>query len=66
MNITLQNIGWTSKIAKKRSTISISINKLVAIGCNLKKGETLYCYIAKDKKDRPLMIVYLDGKDLKK
>jgi len=56
------NIGWKSKIMQKRSTFSISINKMVSIGCNLEKGQELYCYLAEDKKHRPMMIVYLDGK----
>jgi len=62
MKITFQNIGWKSKIAQKRVTLSISINKLVAIGCGLEKGQTLYCYLAEDKDKRPIMLVYLDGK----
>ena len=48
---------------QKRATFSISINKLVATGCCLKKGNSLYCYLAEDKEKRPLMIVYLDGKE---
>ena len=64
MNIKLnfQNIGWKSKVMQKRATFSISINKLVAIGCTLEKGKELYCYLAQDKENRPLMVVYLDGK----
>lgn len=55
-------MGWKSKIMQKRATLSISINKLVAIGCCLEKGQTLYCYLAEDKNKRPIMITYLDGK----
>ena len=62
MKINFQNIGWKSKIAQKRATLSISINKTIAIGCGLEKGQSLFCYLAKDKDDRPLMLVYLDGK----
>ena len=47
---------------QKRATFSISINKLVAVGCNLKKGEELYCYLAEDSEKRPIMIIYLDSK----
>jgi hypothetical protein len=60
--IKFQNIGWKSKIMQKRATFSISINKLVAVGCNLKKGEELYCYLAEDSEKRPIMIIYLDSK----
>jgi len=62
MRIKFQNIGWKSKVTQKRVTLSISINKLVAVGCDLKKGQALYCYLAEDKDKRPIMIAYLDGK----
>ncbi len=55
------NVGWKSKVSQKRATFSISINKMVAVGCNLVKGKSLYCYLVEEKK-RPVMIVYLDGK----
>ena len=63
MKITFQNIGWKSKVSQKRATFSISINKLVAIGRGLEKGQTLYCYLAEGKGKRPVMLVYLDGKE---
>ena len=63
MKIKFQNIGWKSKITQKRTTFSISINKLVATGCSLEKGQALYCYLAKDKTNRPIMLIYLDGKE---
>ncbi len=50
---------------QKRSTFIISINKLVAIGCGLEKGQTLYSYLAEDEDKRPIMITYLDGKKRK-
>ncbi len=62
MKIKFQNIGWKSKITRKRATSSISINKLVAIGCCLEKGQILYCYLAEDEHKRPVMVTYLDGK----
>ena len=62
MRIKFQNIGWKSKVAQKRATFSISINKLIAIGCMIEKGKELYCYLAEDKENRPVMMVYLDGK----
>ena len=63
MKIRLQNIGWKSKISQKRVTFSISINKLVVRGCELEKGQTLHCYLAEDRNKRPIMVVYLDGKN---
>ena len=50
---------------QKRATFSISINKLVATGCNLEKGQELYCYLAEDKGKRPIIVVYLDGEKKK-
>ena len=46
----------------KRATYSISINKLVAEGNCLEKGEELYCYLAEDTDERPIVVIYLDGK----
>jgi len=56
-----QGLGWKSKIAKKRATYSISINKMVAIGCDLRKGQTLYSHLAEMNK-RKMIVTYLDGK----
>lgn len=58
-------IGWKSKIALKRKTYSISINKLVAEGNCLEKGQEIYCYLAEDEDSRPIVILYLDGKKRK-
>ena len=62
-------VGWKSKIMLKRATYSISINKLVADGNCLQKGEELHCYLveeAEDEKNRKCIIVYLDGKKKEK
>lgn len=50
----------------KRATFSISINKLVAVGSGLEKGQVLYCYLAEDEERRPIIIVYLDRKNMYK
>jgi hypothetical protein len=57
-------VGWKSKISLKRATFSISINKLVAEGCCLEKGQELYSYLAEDEKDRKMIVTYLDGKKM--
>ncbi len=62
MSIKFNGIGWKSKIALKRATLSISINKLVADGCCLEKGQILYSYLAEDEKARKIIVTYLDGK----
>lgn len=59
---SFSGIGWKSKIVLKRSTAYISINKLVADGCDLEKGQILYSYLAEEKKGRKIIITYLDGK----
>ncbi len=48
---------------QKRATLSIAINKPVATGCSLEKGKDLYCYLAEDEWNRPVMITYLDGEE---
>lgn len=63
MKIKFQKIGWKSKVSQKRVTLSISINRLVVRGCNLEKSQTLYCYLAENNGKRPIMVVYLDGKE---
>ena len=65
LNIKLQNIGWKSKLTKKRATYSISINKLIVIGSSLQKGQILYSYLAEDQQKRPITITFLDGKPKK-
>jgi len=56
------SIGWKTKVAQKRSTFSITINKAVAVGSALQKGQELYCYLSEDDYGRPIVIIYLDGK----
>lgn len=54
--------GWTSQVQKNRKgTSRITINKLVATGLGLESGQKLFCYVAKDDLNRPLLVVYLDG-----
>lgn len=65
MEIKLHNICWDGRVMQSRSTFTISINKLVANGCNLEKGQILYSYLAEDEGQRPIIIIYLDGKKRK-
>lgn len=66
MKLVLQGLGWKSKVMLKRSTHSISINKLVAEGNLLEKGQELYCYLAEDEIKRKVILVYLDGRKTNK
>lgn len=65
MKLKFIGIGWKSKVMLKRATYSISINKLVAEGNCIEKGQELYCYLAEDEEKRPMVIIYLDGKKRK-
>jgi hypothetical protein len=56
-------LGWKSKIIFKRETAYISINKLIVEGCSLKKGDTIYSYLAEEK-GRRIIVVYLDRKKI--
>lgn len=62
----LESIGWKSYLQQRRGTSKITINKLVAVGAGLEKGQFLYCYLAKDRDERPIVVVYLDGRERKK
>ena len=56
--------GWKSKARKLKGTFYISIEKGVARAMGLLKGERLYAYRGEDKGGRPVMLVYLDKKDM--
>jgi hypothetical protein len=60
-SIRFHPIAWKSKVIQKRSTFNLTINKLVADGCNIQKGDTLHSYVGEDHNQRPIMITYLDG-----
>ena len=56
-----ETYGWRTYVQNRRGTSKITISKPVAIGAGLEKGIHLYCYVAKDKDNRPMVVVYLDG-----
>lgn len=58
----LETFGWKTYLQNRRGTAKITINRNVAIGAGLEGGEFLYCYLAKDREGRPMVVVYLDGK----
>ena len=44
--------GWKTLLQQRRGTSKITINKNVAVGAGLQKGQFLYCYLAKDEGGR--------------
>ena len=62
----IETFGWKTYLQNRRGTSKITINKNVAVGACLEKGQFLYCYLAKDKNSRPIVLVYLDGKPREK
>ena len=60
-----ESFGWRTYLQQRRGTSKITINKCVAIGAGLEKGQFLYCYLAKDKNGRSVVVVYLDGRERK-
>ena len=46
----------------RRGTFRLTLNRMVAVGRRLEPGQTLYCYLAKDKEERPFIAIYLDGR----
>ena len=63
LTIYFHSVAWKSKVIQKRSTYNLTINKLVADGSQVYKGETLYSYAGEDGRKRPIMITYLDGNE---
>ena len=58
----LESFGWKTYLQQRRGTSKIAINKLIAVRAGLEKGQHLYCYLAKDRNGRSMVVVYLDGK----
>ena len=58
----IECFGWKTSVQFKRGSAKITINKIIATGTGLEKGQYVYCYIAKDRTGRPMILVYLDGK----
>ena len=63
VDAAFESFGWKTYLQQRRGTSKITINKCVAVGAGLEKGQFLYCYLARDKAGRPVVVVYLDGKE---
>ena len=59
--IRFNNLGYKPVIQRKGYSYFLSVNKLIAIGNNLEKGQKLYADLGEDKLGRSLLVVYLDG-----
>ncbi len=57
MKLKFLGVGWKTKVSLKRATYSISINKLVADGNCLEKGDMLYSYLTEDEKERKIVLI---------
>jgi len=58
--LNFKNLGWVSKIQKRRHTYFFSIAKIIAVGSVLQNEDKMYSYLAKhDGKD--VIVTYLDG-----
>ena len=62
----IESFVWKTYLQQRSGTSKITINKAVAVGARLEKGQFLYCYLAKDKNDRSVVLVYLDGRPREK
>ena len=59
--IKFNHLGYKPKIQRKGYSFFLSVNKLIALGNSLRKGQELYAYLGEDGLGRSLLVVYLDG-----
>ncbi len=62
VDFALESFGWKTYLQQRRGTSKITLNKIIVLGCGLEKGQPLYCYLARDKEERQIIMAYLDGK----
>ena len=55
-------LGWKTNIGKERNYFNLKIHKIIAKGIGLRKNSIVYCYLCRDKNNRPMFVAYLDGK----
>jgi len=63
VNPKLGCIGWSTRVQRVKGVHKATIKKIIADGAGLNKGDKFHCYLAEDKKGRPLILLYLDGKE---
>ncbi|MFH0876255.1 MAG: hypothetical protein V1859_10040 [archaeon] len=59
--IRFHPVQWKSKVTQKKDSFKMTINKMIADGFNMQKGDILHSYLGEDMEQRPIIITYLDG-----
>jgi len=55
-------LGWKTKVEKKRLSFKLTVNKYVAVGCGLCRGQEIFGYYTTID-GRPVAFYFLDGKE---
>jgi len=55
-------VGWQSKVQYNKGTFFVSVNKNIARGLGLSKGDILKSYLAKDSDDKLVIVSVLEAK----
>jgi hypothetical protein len=64
LTLDLQGIGWKSSCQIKHGTTRVSIKKEVAVGLEIKKGQTAFGYLARClRSNRHVVIFFPDGEE---
>jgi hypothetical protein len=53
-------VGWQSKVQYNKGTFFVSVNKNIARGLGLSKGDILKSYLAKDSDDKLVIVSVLE------
>ena len=59
--VRFNHLGYKPKVQRKGYSYFLSVNKLIALGNNLEKGNELFAYLGEDGIGRSMLLVYLDG-----
>ena len=57
---SFSQLGYKTKVQRRGYSFAIGINKLLALGNNLNKGNELYVYSGHDDFGRSMLLIYLD------
>jgi hypothetical protein len=56
--------GWRSRLQQRKGTYYIALDKKIIRGLALNRGDSLLAYLGEDERERPLIVVFLDKKDV--